>query len=135
MKSATSETPLGLFQFNDTEKSVVIDGQFTSVKALENLDIPLSAAAGDSQSQGDDGASSQGAEQQASASQSATTASSSQSSDSEVPSVKLKEIAQVSAGDERASISKTNGKDAVNVQITKAQDANTVQVAKDTKRN
>lgn len=134
LKSATSETPLGLFQFNDTEKSVVIDGQFTSVKALENLDIPLSAAAGDSQSQGDDGASSQGAEQQASASQSATTASSSQSSDSEVPSVKLKEIAQVSAGDERASISKTNGKDAVNVQITKAQDANTVQVAKDTKK-
>ncbi len=29
---------------------------------------------------------------------------------------------------------KTNGKDAVNLQITKAQDANTVQVAKDVQR-
>ena len=34
----------------------------------------------------------------------------------------------------RTSISKTNGKDAVNLQITKAQDANTVQVAKDVQR-
>src|SRR5699024_9649744 len=39
-----------------------------------------------------------------------------------------------SVGDERQSISKTNGKDAVNVQVTKAQDANTVKVAKDTKK-
>ncbi|MCV6009343.1 hypothetical protein, partial [Enterococcus faecalis] len=37
-------------------------------------------------------------------------------------------------GDGRTSISKTNGKDAVNLQITKAQDANTVQVAKDVQR-
>ncbi|HCV5936903.1 TPA: efflux RND transporter permease subunit [Staphylococcus aureus] len=37
-------------------------------------------------------------------------------------------------GDVRTSISKTNGKDAVNLQITKAQDANTVQVAKDVQR-
>ncbi|PHK50223.1 efflux RND transporter permease subunit [Staphylococcus edaphicus] len=137
LKSATSETPLGLFQFNDTEKSVVIDGQFKSVNALENLDIPLTAAAGTSggQSQEGDATSSKGAGQQSSsAAQSASGTSSSQSSGSDIPSVKLKDIAQVSAGDERASISKTNGKDAVNVQITKAQDANTVQVAKDTKK-
>src|SRR5699024_5155606 len=54
--------------------------------------------------------------------------------DSSVPSVKLQDIASVSVGEERESISKTNGKDAINVQVTKAQDANTVQVANDTKK-
>ncbi|MGW8024809.1 efflux RND transporter permease subunit [Staphylococcus xylosus] len=117
LKSATSETPLGLFQFNNTEKSVVIDGEFTSVNALKNLNIPLSAGANSgAQSQSDD------------------SSASSQTEGAEIPSVKLKDIADVTAGDERESISKTNGKDAVNVQITKAQDANTVQVAKDTKK-
>ena len=48
-----------------------------------------------------------------------------------MPSVPLSELATITVGDERESISKTNGKDAVNVQIMKAQDANTVQVAKE----
>ena len=57
-----------------------------------------------------------------------------QDGENSMPSVKLKDIANISVGDERQSISKTNGKDAVNVQVTKAQDANTVKVAKDTKK-
>ena len=47
-----------------------------------------------------------------------------------MPSVPLKDLADISVGDERTSISKTNGKDAVNLQIMKSQDANTVQVAR-----
>ncbi|MCP6652369.1 efflux RND transporter permease subunit, partial [Klebsiella pneumoniae] len=46
--------------------------------------------------------------------------------------VKLSDIADVKIGQERESISRTNGKDAIDVQIVKAQDANTVQVKKDT---
>lgn len=38
------------------------------------------------------------------------------------------------SGDERTSISKTNGKDAVNLQIMKSQDANTVQVAREVQK-
>lgn len=137
LKSATSETPLGLFQFGKTEKSVVIDGQFTSVEALQNLEIPLSASSMSSQGQSD-GESTQNGEAQLS-SQAADTPSSDNNSDeaandSSVPSVKLQDIASVSVGEERESISKTNGKDAINVQVTKAQDANTVQVANDTKK-
>lgn len=48
-----------------------------------------------------------------------------------MPTAKLGDLADITVGDVRTSISKTNGKDAVNLQITKAQDANTVQVAKD----
>ena len=67
---------------------------------------------------------------------SALASSKPQSSDSlastgNIPSVKLQDLADIKIGDERQSISKTNGKDAVNVQVMKAQDANTVQVAKD----
>ena len=141
LKSATSETPLGLFQFDKTEKSVVIDGQFTSVDALKDLEIPLTAGAGSStqgqsasdssqqgaaQSQDGSGASSQGSAMQ-------DAGASSSSGGASVPSVKLDDIADVSVGDVRESISKTNGKDAVNVQVTKSQDANTVKVAEDTK--
>lgn len=145
LKSATSETPLGLFQFNNTEKSVVIDGEFTSVDALKNIDIPLSAGASSgTQSQTESNSSdatmqeSNGQTESQSSleaqSQPDNSTASSQTDGAEIPSVKLKNIADVTAGDERESISKTNGKDAVNVQITKAQDANTVQVAKDTKK-
>ena len=51
-----------------------------------------------------------------------------------MPSVPLKDLANITVGDERDSISKTNGKDAVNVQVMKAQDANTVQVARATQK-
>ncbi|RIM86504.1 efflux RND transporter permease subunit [Staphylococcus xylosus] len=145
LKSATSETPLGLFQFNNTEKSVVIDGEFKSVDALKNLNIPLSAGANSGAQSQSDGESSDAMMQKSKGqsesqgsldaqSQSGDSSTSSQTEGAEIPSVKLKDIADVTAGDERESISKTNGKDAVNVQITKAQDANTVQVAKDTKK-
>ncbi|OMG43179.1 hypothetical protein BK140_44095, partial [Paenibacillus macerans] len=42
IKTATRETPLGLFQFNKSNKSIVVDGQFKSVDAFKNLKIPLS---------------------------------------------------------------------------------------------
>lgn len=129
IKSATSETPLGLFQFDDKEKSIVIDGQFNSVDGLKNLEIPLSAASATS-GNGDDQSNASASGQDAMTGTSATNTSQS----TKIPSVKLADIASVSIGDERKSISKTNGKNAVNVQVIKAQDANTVQVAKDTKK-
>jgi HAE1 family hydrophobic/amphiphilic exporter-1 len=129
IKSATSETPLGLFQFDDKEKSIVIDGQFNSIDGLKNLEIPLSAASATS-GNSDDQSNASASGQDAMAGTSVTNTSQS----TKVPSVKLADIANVSIGDERKSISKTNGKNAINVQVIKAQDANTVQVAKDTKK-
>jgi HAE1 family hydrophobic/amphiphilic exporter-1 len=41
IKTATRETPLGLFQFGNNEKSLVVDGQFKSVSA--SLDCPWPA--------------------------------------------------------------------------------------------
>src|SRR5699024_9023 len=99
--------------------------------------IRLSASSMSSQGQSD-GESTQNGEAQLS-SHAADTPSSDNNSDeaandSSVPSVKLQGIASVSVGEERESVAKTNGKDAINVDVTKAQDANTVQEANDTKK-
>ena len=136
IKTATRETPLGLFQFGNNEKSLVVDGQFKSVSALKDLNIPLSIAGqGQSSDSNDNSISSTGQEgsQSSSASQSQTN-SSLKGTNGQMPSVPLKDLANIIVDDERDSISKTNGKDAVNVQVMKAQDANTVQVARATQK-
>lgn len=130
IKGASGKTPLGLFQFGKKEKSIVIDGEFTSVDALKNFEIPVDAA------KGDEGQSGSGSETRQNGPSSSSMSAMSQSNQSQGSSsgeiVKLKDIADVNVGDERESISRTNGKDAIDVQIIKAQDANTVQVKKDT---
>ncbi len=135
LKTATRTTPLGLFQFGDKDKSIVVDGQYQSVDAFKNINIPLTLAGGQGQSQ------SQSDNKQNSAMSDVNQASPQQNSKasssnniSGVPTAKLGDLADITVGDVRTSISKTNGKDAVNLQITKAQDANTVQVAKDVQR-
>lgn len=130
IKGASGKTPLGLFQFGKKEKSIVIDGEFTSVDALKNFEIPVDAAKGDKEQSGSGSGSGQSGSDSSSMSAMDQNSASQGSSSGEI--VKLKDIADVSVGDERESISRTNGKDAIDVQIIKAQDANTVQVKKDT---
>lgn len=130
IKTATRETPLGLFQFNKSNKSIVVDGQFKSVDAFKNLKIPLSisgqAAQNDSDSDSDSLMPSDNTR--------STNSSTHMAQEGQMPSVPLKDLADISVGDERTSISKTNGKDAVNLQIMKSQDANTVQVAREVQK-
>ena len=130
IKTATRETPLGLFQFNKSNKSIVVDGQFKSVDAFKNLKIPLSisgqAAQNDSDSDSDSLMPSDNTR--------STNSSTNMAQKGQMPSVPLKDLADISVGDERTSISKTNGKDAVNLQIMKSQDANTVQVAREVQK-
>lgn len=128
IEGATKESPLGLFQFGDTEKSVVIDGQYASVDALKNMQIPLALA---TQSIGSN-AQGQQANRSASGSEnSLMSAQSASNNQQSAQAVALKDLAEVKLSDERESISRTNGKDAVDVQIVKTQGANTVAVAND----
>lgn len=130
IKTATRETPLGLFQFNKSNKSIIVDGQFKSVDALKNLKIPLSisgqAVQNDSDSDSDSLMPSDNTR--------STNSSTHMAQEGQMPSVPLKDLADISVGDERTSISKTNGKDVVNLQIMKSQDANTVQVAREVQK-
>ncbi|CAC7016069.1 RND multidrug efflux transporter; Acriflavin resistance protein [Staphylococcus aureus] len=40
-----------MFQFGDKDKSIVVDGQYQSVDAFKNINIPLTLAGGQGQSQ------------------------------------------------------------------------------------
>ncbi len=111
-----TKAPLGMFEFKDSEQSVVVDGKMTTMKKLENLEIPVQASAATS------------AEAAAAAAMSGATSAS-----SEPKTVKLKDIAELKLVGEVESISRTNGEDAIAVQAVKAQDANTVDVVQDVK--
>lgn len=130
IKTATRETPLGLFQFNKSNKSIVVDGQFKSVGAFKNLKIPLSISGQAVQNDNDSDSDSL----MPSDNTRSTNSSAHMTQEGQMPSVPLKDLADISVGDERTSISKTNGKDAVNLQIMKSQDANTVQVAREVQK-
>lgn len=130
IKTATRETPLGLFQLNKSNKSIVVDGQFKSVDAFKNLKIPLSISGQAVQNDSDPDSDSL----MPSDNTRSTNSSTHMAQEGQMPSVPLKDLADISVGDERTSISKTNGKDAVNLQIMKSQDANTVQVAREVQK-
>ncbi|BBP87660.1 hypothetical protein BsIDN1_12780 [Bacillus safensis] len=130
--------PLGLYTFGNKQKSVVVDGNILSVKDLKNMRIPVTPSAGGgagsagagAPSNGSENPGAQGAEQQAgSASQQQAGAASSQSV--ELPTIKLSEIADIKVVKDAESISRTNGKDSIGLQIVKGSDANTVSVAEE----
>ncbi|QUW22781.1 efflux RND transporter permease subunit [Sporosarcina sp. Marseille-Q4063] len=107
VKGSDVTMPLGLFQFSDEEQSVVVDGNITTVEDLKNVLIPVMPAA----IPGQDGMDS-GGEQSA-----------------ELPTVTLGEIAKIELVGKAESISRTNGKEAIAIQVVKSQQANTVEVA------
>ncbi|MCM3139811.1 efflux RND transporter permease subunit [Bacillus safensis] len=141
IKGSDVNVPLGLYTFGNKQKSVVVDGNILSVKDLKNMRIPVTPSAGGGAGSAGSGAPSssagaQGAEQQAgsesqqqAAAQQQPGAASSQSV--ELPTIKLSEIADIKVVKEAESISRTNGKDSIGLQIVKGSDANTVSVAEE----
>ncbi|MFD2923528.1 efflux RND transporter permease subunit [Halobacillus naozhouensis] len=126
--------PLGLYTFDDTQKSVVIDGELTTVEDLRNLEIPAvpssqgqSAAQSPSQGQQSPQGSPSGqipAQDQSSAG--AMTAE--QAAQAGIPTVPLGDLAEIEVVGQAESISRTNGEDSISLQVIKSQEANTVDV-------
>ncbi|MGG1229753.1 surfactin resistance protein SrfP [Bacillus halotolerans] len=115
-------TPLGLYTFGKEEKSVVVSGDIETIKDLKNMRIPTASASS--------AGSSAAAAQSAQATKSAQAAAQAQQSVStDVPTVKLSDIATIKDVKKAESISRTNGKDSIGINIIKANDANTVEVA------
>ena len=110
VKGSDVSMPLGLFQFSDEEQSVVVDGNITTVEDLKNVLIPVMPASIPGQGGMDSGL--PAGEQSA-----------------ELPTVTLGEIATIELVGKAESISRTNGQEAIAIQIVKSQQANTVEVA------
>lgn len=120
VKGSDMTMPLGLFQFNGEEQSVVIDGNITTVEDLENMLIPVMPAGMPTS------AAPTGMNEAAS-----TPPTGVGSAALQLSSIKLSEIATIEHVGKAESISRTNGKEAIAVQVVKSQNANTVTVVND----
>ncbi|UOR11104.1 efflux RND transporter permease subunit [Halobacillus amylolyticus] len=131
IKGSDVSIPLGLYTFEDTQKSVVIDGELTTVEDLRNLEIPaIPTSQGSAAPQGQP--SSQGeAPEQGQASGGTMTAE--QAAEAGIPTVQLQELAEIEVVGQAESISRTNGEDSISLQIVKSQEANTVDVVNSVK--
>ena len=139
IQGSALQVPLGIFEFGDTEKAVLVDGNIIDLDDLRNLRIPAIPAAGGGMeapaAPGGMGAGAQGeagGEQPGAAPQEAGEAAVQQLPEGMqmpgLPTVPLSEIAEVSVLGKAESISRTNGQDSIGISIVKAADANTVEV-------
>ena len=89
---------LGLYEFDEGEQAVAIDGKFMTADELKGMIIPVTPSA-----------------------------------TNPAPFVKLSDIADIKVVGKVQSVSRTNGKDAIAIQIVKGQQANTVDVVNSVK--
>ncbi|MGG4489913.1 efflux RND transporter permease subunit [Metabacillus idriensis] len=143
IKGSDVHFPLGLYTFGDKEQSVIVDGNILTMEDLKNMEIPITPGGGASlqDQSGMPGQNAPGSEQnqagsaetEAQAPGSAEAQAAGQTppaaQDIELPTVKLSELADIKTVGEAESISRTNGEEAIGLQIVKSADANTVDVA------
>lgn len=119
-----SRLALGLYELGDQEQAVVLDGKVTTVNELKNLRLPYtpqSAASGQAPEATTGQAPVQAAPAQTQEAQAAAAST-------QVPTVKLSQLATIEDKGIEESISRSNGERSIGVQVTKSQDANTVEV-------
>ncbi|MBO0991872.1 efflux RND transporter permease subunit [Bacillus sp. SD088] len=90
---------LGLYEFEEGEQAVAVDGKFMTVDELKDMLIPVTP-----------------------------------SETNPSPFVKLSDIAKVELVGKVESVSRTNGEDAIAIQVIKGQEANTVDVVNEVKK-
>ncbi|GIP07014.1 swarming motility protein SwrC [Paenibacillus lautus] len=148
--------PLGMFEMEKSQKAVAVDGGIIGIDDLKNIAIPVipgggradaSAGAGapnagagqqqqppgDAAGAGQQTAPGAGAEAAAGAGAGAGGQNSAPGMPTGIPTVKLSEIAKIEVIGSSESISRTNGKESIGIQIVKANDANTVDVVNQVK--
>lgn len=130
--------PLGLFQMEGSQKAVAIDGGIVDLDDLKNVAIPVipsgaPAAPGGMSPDGGMGAAPGAGQQPGGAApeefldENALEAPGA-GIPAGIPTVKLSDIADIEVIGTSESISRTNGKESIGIQVVKANDANTVDV-------
>ncbi|HIW33215.1 MAG TPA: efflux RND transporter permease subunit, partial [Candidatus Paenibacillus intestinavium] len=98
IKASYMYTSLGIFEFEEAEQAIAVDGKFMTMDELSDMLIPVTPTA-----------------------------------EQPSPFVKLSELADIELLGKVQSLSRTNGEDAIAIQVVKAQDANTVTVVNELK--
>ncbi|MEK4046319.1 efflux RND transporter permease subunit [Paenibacillus sp. FSL H8-0048] len=133
IQASSLRVPLGLFEMDKAQKAVVVDGNITTVEDLKNVSIPLVPSAPGAAGAGAGaagGAASSGAAAGGTGGTGAAAGSNGAGAAAMtgLPTVKLSELAAIEVVGKSESISRTNGKESIGIQIVKANDANTVDV-------
>lgn len=150
VQGSALRVPLGLFNMEQSQKAVVVDGNITTVDDLKNLAIPVIPSASSGASAGSGAAGGQvnmpaGAPGAADVTPSPDAAAGNGNAAAGngagatpqgavgtipmgIPTVKLGDIAEIKTIGKAESISRTNGKESIGIQIVKDNDANTVDV-------
>ena len=121
IKGSDVTAPLGLYTFKDSQKSVVVDGNITTIEDLKEMKIPVTPTAGGASAEGQQQPSGQGQAPQAPPAGSAPAGM-------KIPTIQLSDIADIELIGKAESISRTNGKESIGLQVVKTADANTVDV-------
>lgn len=145
--------PLGMFEMEKSQKAVAVDGGIIGIDDLKNIAIPVIPGGGGADASAGAGAPNAGAGQQqqppgdaAGAGQQTVPGAGAGAAGAGaggqngapgmptgIPTVKLSEIANIEVIGSSESISRTNGKESIGIQIVKANDANTVDVVNQVK--
>ncbi|MHA2857451.1 efflux RND transporter permease subunit [Paenibacillus lautus] len=146
--------PLGMFEMEKSQKAVAVDGGIIGIDDLKNIAIPIIPGGGGADASAGAGAPNAGAGQQqqppgdaAGAGQQTVPGAGAEAAagagaggqngapgmPTGIPTVKLSEIANIEVIGSSESISRTNGKESIGIQIVKANDANTVDVVNQVK--
>ncbi|WP_018754590.1 efflux RND transporter permease subunit [Paenibacillus terrigena] len=148
VQGSALNVPLGLFEMGKSQKTIVVDGNVQSLDDLKAIRIPLipSAAGTPSGAQGAPmGAGKAGMPAGGAAGNTAAAgqmpaggaqagAGAAAGMPAGLPTVALKDIADIQLVSKAESISRTNGKESISIQIVKAADANTVEVVNAVKK-
>ncbi|MEK4159025.1 efflux RND transporter permease subunit [Paenibacillus sp. FSL R10-2779] len=124
IQGSSLRVPLGLFEMDKAQKAVVVDGNITTVEDLKNVTIPVMPTGANAAGAGATGAGAANGAAGAGAGNAAPGGAASMG----LPTVKLGELATIEVVGNSESISRTNGKESIGIQIVKANDANTVDV-------
>jgi HAE1 family hydrophobic/amphiphilic exporter-1 len=138
VQGSALKVPLGLYQLDQAQKTLVVDGRITTIDDLKNIAIPVIPSAG-APAQGGPGTAQGGpaaapnegeaapnAQQPATAEELPNAQAPAQGAG--LPTVTLGEIADIAFTGQAESISRTNGEESIGIQVVKANDANTVDV-------
>ncbi len=120
IKGSDISAPLGLYTFKDTQKSVLIDGNITSIEDLKKVKIPVTPSMNREGTVNP----SQGGQTTPPSPQTGGEATVSPN----IPTVELSDIADIKLVGKAESISRTNGIESIGLQVVKTADANTVDV-------
>lgn len=120
IQGSALSAPLGIFYFEDAQRSVVVDGGIHTLEELQQMQIPIMSVENSLDVQNQE--------------RMPISSTEVQTPNTSLPTISLEDIANIEVVGEVESISRTNGQQSIGIAIVKSPDANTVEVVNNVKK-